>query len=524
MYPIFIALCHCLALPLKLGEHLVYVTFCLVLIRAVRPLGLRPWWLLAIYTAVLFDPVWLFDDLHRIGREHVYAGFTGFVFACAVGMLLRRHLPLRWTCLWGVGLGLGLACLWLTREEGVWVVPSLLLLLLWGGWTVLRHHPQPVRWFLACCIPIGICFLGDAMVRWANWRHYGIYAVCEFTIPEFEAAYGALARITPANFQRRVPVPKEVRRRAYRVSPAFRELEPFLDGPVGEEFVRYSAAPGSGQDFQGEIGGGHFLWALRDAAGYAGHCKTGTEAIEYYARIAREINDACDRGLLAAGPRRDSLVGRFDASFLPLIADSLAKACQTLVFRGDQELTASVGPSVGDEEAFVPFREMSHASLSPTDPPLVQATGWGFAPAATLDLRVLTAGGDLVTSTLTWHDSPGLYWEVRAKGRDIRNASHARFTLDFPKIQNGILAVLADGKLAVTIPLDGQPRRVDSPNLVLEIEKMRPRGGEFAAGTDAENIDPAVDRRLLQEGGAAPGLPCTCRVPAALFSLLRLSS
>ena len=35
MFPIFISLCHAVALPLKLGEHLVYILFCVVLICAI---------------------------------------------------------------------------------------------------------------------------------------------------------------------------------------------------------------------------------------------------------------------------------------------------------------------------------------------------------------------------------------------------------------------------------------------------------------------------------------------------------
>ena len=59
MFPIFISLCHAVGLPLKLGEHLIYILFCVVLIRAIRPLRLRPWVLLVLFTSVLFDPVWM---------------------------------------------------------------------------------------------------------------------------------------------------------------------------------------------------------------------------------------------------------------------------------------------------------------------------------------------------------------------------------------------------------------------------------------------------------------------------------
>ena len=37
MFPIFISLCHAVGLPLKLGEHLIYILFCVVLIRDPAP-------------------------------------------------------------------------------------------------------------------------------------------------------------------------------------------------------------------------------------------------------------------------------------------------------------------------------------------------------------------------------------------------------------------------------------------------------------------------------------------------------
>jgi hypothetical protein len=70
-------------------------------------------------------------------------------------------------------------------------------------------------------------------VRTLNYVSFGVFADHELAMPGFLDAYGVLLRITP---QRRVPlvsVPRESLKHAYTVSPTFRLLQPYFDGPEG---------------------------------------------------------------------------------------------------------------------------------------------------------------------------------------------------------------------------------------------------------------------------------------------------
>ena len=64
-----------------------------------------------------------------------------------------------------------------------------------------------------------------------NARHCGVFATTAVTAPGYLAANRALTSIEQAAPRRFVPVPAEVRERAYAASPAFRELRPTLEGP-----------------------------------------------------------------------------------------------------------------------------------------------------------------------------------------------------------------------------------------------------------------------------------------------------
>ena len=483
MYPVFISLCHAFGLPLKLSELLLYAAFCLALVAALKPAVRNPWVLLALFAGLLFDPAWTSPEAHLFLRDQFSAALTGFIFAFAIGIVLRRHLPLSRSYTWAVGLGASLACFWLTREEAVWILPALVLLYCWAAWTVLRHHPRPLRWLTMSLVPLVIWGSAQGLVCLLNGNHYGIYATTEFKTREFQAAYGALSRIRPAEFQRGIPAPKEVRQRAYAVSPTFRQLQPYLEGQLGQAFAEYTADECPGADFHGEIGGGHFLWALRDAVARAGHARSGREAMQFYARMAEEINAACDRGQLAAGPRRVSMLPPWDSRYLPPFAAFLAAGVKTLLFWDDSGTPRNL--STDGEEALMPYREMTHTTLAPTEPPWLRLTGWAFSPTLLVDLRVLSAEGELLESTLTWQDSRALYLSLRSRGQEFRNALHAQFRLTFPRTENCKLAVYAGDKAILTIPLDGRRQHIDNSALHMQLDEVQPVVVEF---TEAKGL------------------------------------
>ena len=285
-------------------------------------------------------------------------------------------------------------------------------------------------------------------------------------------------RIDHVRTHRWVHVPKEVRQKAYAVSPAFRELQPFLEGPVGQAFAGYAVEDWPEENFGGEADHGHFWWAFREAAAAAGHCKSGAEAMRYYAQVAQEINDACDRGLIAAGPKRASLLPPMDSYYLPYFMRALQKAAQMLLFTRLDGLKSEALPSVGNEQALTTFREMTLGSISSTKPRMLRVTGLAFAPNSLLDLRVATADGVLITSSLTWQDSPGLYMSLRSQGRDIRNALHAQFTLVYPEVEGERLALLSDGKPIGAVPLDKGGQRIELPACFLLMNSAQPENDD----------------------------------------------
>src|SRR5262249_14749888 len=141
-----------------------------------------------------------------------------------------------------VTLGLLAALFWLTREEGVWLVPALAVLVmagalrLWRDWrSGINRAPRALAGLARLPgIPGAGLAAVLAVVAGLNERHYGTFMLNEFQTGSFPRAYGALSRIQSGEWVRHVPVSDSALQAAYSASAAARELQPYFDGVSGQ--------------------------------------------------------------------------------------------------------------------------------------------------------------------------------------------------------------------------------------------------------------------------------------------------
>jgi len=345
-YPMFIAAGFRMGITLAHTHQALYIAFCVAFVVAWAPVIKNPWGRLLLFTVLLFNPISCqISTFANANREGVYPAMTGLVFAGAIGMIVRYRRPVWKIVLWALGLGFALGYFWITREEGVWVVPSLVLIVSSGAVALVRERAADwiKRLSVMVLIPTGVCILMVCAVCEINRRAYGEFIEVEFKDSAYLAAYGALARIEPAKFQRFVPVTKETRLRAYAVSPTFAKLKPFLEGDLGRRWE--GSTTDFYRDIHGEMAGGWFMWALREsitAAGYGNGAKVGHD---FFAQMAKEINAACDDGRLRAGPRRDTMMPAWRWDYLKPTISAAEDGVVILVRLPG--LRAHIAPSLG---------------------------------------------------------------------------------------------------------------------------------------------------------------------------------
>ena len=325
-FPIYVALVNLTGIPLRVADELLFVfaafVFTWVLIKA----GLSRFLCVLLYAAIVFHPV-SFSVNNMVGTDVFYAPVLLFALAGLILLYLRREHPRRLR--YALAAGSVLAILWHVRQESF----LLLFLLAFYGLLSLAASPDKVRpWAhtlkrlgVLVAVPAAVILAASMAVKTVNYFRFGVFAADAMSTSDFADARTALLRIKPAKPIRNVPVTREARRRAYEVSPAFRELQPYFEGDPGNTWAVFGQSVGVGPDTPGEISAGHFWWALNEATYRAGYNKSARQADRFYRRVADEINAACADGRLQCRFVFSSLVDPHVQNYLPHLPGSFMR-------------------------------------------------------------------------------------------------------------------------------------------------------------------------------------------------------
>ena len=403
-YPVFLALNQLAGWPLKLTEHILYLGAALYFSHMLGRIFNARWLTIVTFMLLAFNPApWSPVVGGRVVREGLYTSLTLLMLALALrcymlpdGTSVRQALRKHWAGLSLLGLVGGV--FWLTREEGVWLLPSIGMLAAYGLMARWRQGVAILPALAYLGVPLIVAQLPIQTVNTLNYRQYGVYHHNDFHSPDFVAAYGALSRIRHDAWQRYVVIPKDARERAYRFSAAARELKPHLEGELGQawraigcEQTRTTPCP--------EILSGWFMWALRDAVLAAGHYQTAPQAAAFYRQLASQINTACDQTPQDCLPRRQTLVPPWRWHYA---ADTLRSSAQVA-----STLTSLHGLPIGPGEGFgTPgqldtFARITHEPVNPSPQPTpLHAVA---KVLTTIERTLLRYGLPLALILLAWH-------------------------------------------------------------------------------------------------------------------------
>ncbi len=304
-YPLFIAASHLAGIPLLFSQQLLYSFACLLAVAALRPMTAHRGLLMACFALLLLNPfLYNYPVPGRVFREGFSISLVLIVFASLLGCINHLGCTLKRAVSWSVGFGSAFTLLWYTREEGIWLLPSvtlcsLIILLIDRDNSAISTG----RRLLIILLPAGIfaaCSLGFASL---NYKHYGEFIINELKSREFTAAYGGLMNIKPAKFIRFVPVAESTMEEAFAASPAFRELQP--------SFTKHAQ--------EAQLVPSFYIWSLRDMVREAGYSGNLTESLHFYRRIGDDLALACQDGRLDCLARAPSLQPPWHESYNSLV-------------------------------------------------------------------------------------------------------------------------------------------------------------------------------------------------------------
>ncbi len=421
VYSLFMAGTRFVSLPLKVAEQIAYLAVCGFTAELVRRRTKKNNFAAVLFLLLAFNPVFWNYQLARVIREGLYvteclALLLFFVMLSFprpdAGLSAPRFTRLKRVLL-GIGLGVLGAAYWLTREEGIWLAPSLLVVLLIGGIRIVKSNqpadsagtrPRRLQQLTLLALPLAVAALvfvtGDLLVAGLNYHDYGIFETNEFRSKSFLRAYGALTRIRHDHWQQFVLFPKDARERAYAVSPAARELGPSLEGDYGRMWLGLACAEIKITPCPSEVWSGWFLWELRGAVHRAGHYQSAVETMRFYDAMADQIDNACATGAIPCLRERDSMSPPFRWEYLGQaipFAKNLTKKIFTL-----RDGPVGTKASVGAPQDVTLFRTVI-GDISSTEGSLEgkrTIQGWAASQSGAPSVSIVSRSGEAYPSAI----------------------------------------------------------------------------------------------------------------------------
>lgn len=330
-FAVWLAVCNLLHLPYLAAGQLLTCGAALACAFAFAPV-LRRWKSrFALFALLAFSPAATASFTLRVYRDNIFPGLCMLFFAGMCGYALRCRRPVKQSIGWLVLSGVGLGLAWLTREDGVWLLPfaaagTLILIL-----TALRDKGSLAKKLGRCAllaVPYGLLAAAILVYSEVNYACYGLFAVSDFSSGSFAAAVGAMSRVKAEEWKPLCSVPTDVRMKLYDAVPELKPLEYWLEE---DEDLQNSFRNPELDDYQS----GSFYWALRKAAWNEGVYDNPQKAEEYWQQVADAINALCDSGQLESnGPKRSSTTPPIRMEYVPdVLAEGVRSLLHTLTFR-----------------------------------------------------------------------------------------------------------------------------------------------------------------------------------------------
>ena len=331
-YAFFMIFSFFTGLPLLVTETIFYIAACIVLFFAISPLIKNYWWRLLSFILLLFCPASLVTYWTlRVYREFVYFSLTLFVVAFSIGLFLRIDRKLPSVIFWATGLGLSMGAFMLCREEGVWIYPTLLLLMV-SCVVIIWFKKMDQRWFRSVIVfsPIIIWYIPILIVSYLNYSYYGFWGYSENLDKNFNRVINTIGRIKTSTsiWYPYNAITRESYAKAYEASPLLDELKiPFEASWDGWQYWSDYSIAGMPEWYRQEylVKGAkslnsHIMFLFRDGLATAGYYSNGQHPYAYLKKLADQLEAACNNGALDCSPGTNiPYAGSIKAEQIPII-------------------------------------------------------------------------------------------------------------------------------------------------------------------------------------------------------------
>lgn len=189
--------------------------------------------------------------------------------------------------------GLIFGWFWITREDGIIALPSMLIL-----FACAFHRTYSAQRSMKPFLKVSAAFVSSyvavlAIIGFINLRVYNTFTTDDIN-GSFESAFEALESVEPDVYIPYSAVPKTSREKIYKISPTFSQLRPLIEGPSSPIQKWKTPSCSYYPAVCGDYATGWFMWALRDAVAMHGDYSSPRAATAFYTKVHDEVKNACD--------------------------------------------------------------------------------------------------------------------------------------------------------------------------------------------------------------------------------------
>ncbi len=316
-----------------------------------------------IYLVLLFNPVsYAFWTLQRVYRNGITLAQVLFVIGSLFALYQRRDKKIKNMLPYAIVAGIALASLWLTREDGIWILPFVLvvMIIVLGTlvYSVLKNKKHITKELVAkmvvTVLPLIILVISLHTVRCINQQVYGVYVYNEINDGYFGKVIKAIYSVKTEEDIQYVTATREKLHRIYPYSETLNSIQPQLEASM-EAWDYNDRHPGDTQ-----VEDGWFWWALKEAGEKAGIYENAQKADAFYKNVYEEIEKAKKEGNLETQISMPSnLMAPWKASyFIELPKTVLRMAWYVVNFEGVTTVNTAVDVPI-DEQGIRKFEAIT---------------------------------------------------------------------------------------------------------------------------------------------------------------------
>jgi len=327
-FRLFLAVSKVLTIPYTVSVTIFYLIGCVIFTQGVKNIFSNKIYLAILFTVLAFNPITLnFHTIQRVYRSCMAPAQILIILGCLFGAYLRRDQSIRKLLPWLIVGGLALASMWLTREDGIWILPLTIgVIAVTCGTFIYRYVKKKEKIYLLktglSILPIAILQICLLLVSMINYLYYGVFTTNELNNSYFASTMKSIYSVQPSEDIDFVSVPRSKVNKLYEISPSLMDIHDVLESNLNA-WEANGKKPGDG-----EVEDGWFFWTFRNSVAIAGYYSDARTANEYYRNVHNEIEQAFQDGLLERRATMPSALmspwkEQYGKKILPSVIDAL---------------------------------------------------------------------------------------------------------------------------------------------------------------------------------------------------------